>query len=324
MYYRILFIVLSLLCNTSLYSVLVVAEKLDIDNFEGQPKTFYLYGDHHISDPETTKGQIAALQYRFVRREEKEEEVLHVLVEQSSDLVRDFYDSPMMLLDIIPALTKNTKLTKTVVEDVEIRCVGYASAAVLQPSIDPFEISNPCYLNAGDKWCTVNHITFQDLFNEYEEYRSKIEICQVNSSSVIQGIITEKLNDLDKEHRDLLEILKKRGISSDEGIWNLSCRLFQNRADDFRKQLYDSIFYLFLHLFDLACLKRMIELKEKPKIALIAGSWHVWAVNIMLLTAGARIVTLRGKFPRTECLYEPLGGKCLDLFFHSYFNCSIM
>jgi len=324
LHYRIFFIIFSILCNTS-YPVLVVAEKLAVDNFEGQPKTFYLYADDHTSDPGVTQDQIVALHNSFMRREKKEKDVLHLLVEKPAHLARDFYDSPMMLMDIIPALTENTRLTKTIVEDVEIRAIGNAACAVLKPSLDPFSIPNPCYSNAADRWCTINHITFQDLFAEYDQYKQKMLVCHENTSFLLHDVIAKKLLDLDEEYKALLKMLANKRISSKEEIWDLSCRLFKSGSKTLREQLYSDILDLFLHLFDLSCLRRMIELKKRPKIGLIAGFWHIHAISAMLLGTRARMLVSHGVFPIIQSLYKPLKAKHLDLFVRSNSgNCLIM
>jgi len=291
---------------------LVDSRKLIYTDLNGQTKQFYLFGDVHRSS-QADQEQLTAMQSILTNRESKETDLLHILIEQPTSVVRMFNEEvPTVLMDLTQRVNG---LNHTRAENTEIRCVAHAATFLFQPDFDfnPCEVFPEMVFDTAKKQCVVEKVTVADLIDEFLLYKGKIQqFKNSNVSQSIKKIIEKEISTLEQKYEKFFKVIRKLSISNDESLLTISQKMYQDEQHNARESIHLGIRDLFAHLFDLYIFKRMIKL-DVSKIALIAGFLHTIFVKQMLEEAGATVLVFHtSNFGVNNVV--PLEPKYLDIF----------
>ncbi len=270
----------------------------------------------HCESP-ADQDQLTVMKDNLIQRDAESGKQLRVFIETPARLC-NFFIQPKVTTHLRDAL-EEASLSRTEIQDVEIRCVSGAANYILQPELDPHTISSGLEYNAQKSHCTIDEVTFKSLEEEFSRYINHLQEAQKGySNHAVQEIFTEKLEYAQSEYNALKNDIKTYKIDLDDTILEVSKRLYANRPadeDDPRQLLFQRILHIFEPLFELYIFHQILISREISEIVVIAGSWHIQSIRSMLRGIRAKLIVSH-EGANAACLEK----KYLD-FFEDQWDC---
>lgn len=292
----------------SMHAVLVQLDELR--GPDGQ--TIRLLSEIHRTS-EADQKQLAAMQASLTKRDAREgAKPLQILVETPCELALS--NRPDKVTTHIQDIVERSRLRKTEVQDVEIRCISAAAVFIFQHA-DPGTIPPEWQYNAQEVRCVVGEITFEDLKQEFDYYVDYLQqVQQKRTDDTVKEIFNEKLEAAQADYQELLNDLQEYQIDLKSSVLAVSKRLYARKSvtDDPREIIYNRIFHVFDSLFELYIFHKILDAQKTAEVAVIAGACHIQSVKSMLINLKAQWRGSRGKVSSgcEVCLQE----EDLDVF----------
>ncbi|TET06300.1 hypothetical protein E3J79_02520 [Candidatus Dependentiae bacterium] len=286
----VLFCVIFLFCcffTNYFLAVLVQVSKLKDEDFNGHHKKFFLFFDIHKS-PRKKDGtqQLSDLKSILIERESKKTDLLHILIEQPPSVVKMFDQTLAVTSDLVDYIKK---LRNTTAENIEIRCIANMASFLLQKDRNPYEVFPKLCFDIAEKLCTVDEVLVGDLIVEYDSSMKLIKERQLFLSPALKQLFSSEISDLEEMFKNFKSLLVQLGIQSEQRWLDIAKQIYDERQEEKRKKLYCYVSRVFEDLFEFHILKRMTELSNYPKIALIAGWLHSQMLLQMLVKSGVQV-----------------------------------
>lgn len=319
-YFR-LFTVIFCFYGCMMRAVLVEVNRMKKD--DGQ--TIDLFSEVHYESPQDDAQQLKDMQEFLVVRDKQSQKRLHMFVEKPAEINKMFGCAPKITTDLHSRL-RPLRLQRTKLENIEIRNVANAAQYLLQPGIDPRNVSPKIVWDAAHKQkCVVGDITFANLAGEYKMYKNRF-VKKRNKlvSRQHKEVLSEKIEDIKNAYQDLETTQNELHIKKHGRILGYAKLMAQRDDEDSRTTLFSDINHLFSPILELHSVFRMLDKHDIEKLGLVAGSWHVQQVKSLLRTMG---VQAAGSYGTTIGDIKPLTKDQLNIFVDQYGfspSCTVM
>ncbi len=257
---------------------------------ELRAKKFVLWGDCHVHMPEDER-QLEHLAQVLLKRDRESDEDMHILIECPPARMYMFPSVMSHLMDRLKGCRR------TVVQNIEMRCMTGAACTVLNPDISP-GFFWPRYCDSGYGTCLIEDVTKLDVDYEISYYKRLVD----EQLSTMVPRYADAIRILEPEYQACMHAYKERcaflSLVPETRILDLSRKLYEEVPQQ-RAYLFKAIHDLSSVLFDMHICVSVMALTHPRIIGLVAGVAHTDNLHGILQRMGNRSIASYG------CTWSP-------------------
>lgn len=228
-----------------------------------------LLGHHHKQTGWDHEGRQIDELIEICKEGVKEGKKFHILYEKIGPLARFLLPQRSMLGDIEQDFAK-AQVPNCTFENIEIRDASGVAWEIFQ--FKGKVLSPKIALKNSSK--TLDELTFQDVFDEFEKYAGELEqfaVKTVEKHADYQNVwrVQFKYNDARWHIDKIKEFLQENNLNENSKILELALE-----RKDYCDWLHRQTDSAFSHLLELHMLRRLLQVDSQICPIVIAGAWH--------------------------------------------------
>jgi hypothetical protein len=236
-----------------------------------------LFGERHVPASPKDEAQVNSLFASTKEFVDKTGRPLHVMLEEPNQVSKRIQRYPKVVSSLrrMVHLEKNKKIKA---ENAEIRCAATMARYILSGNpVLAFQMNakRPFGSKKLTRWQSVEGVTFNDLYNEFEEAFSKIE----------------KIRPVDDLRAELAEFKRAYPLYGNDSIYSVT-KSFDN---DQRGEMHSRITGIADKILEYYLLVRALAKSRKKDVMIVAGAYHTGVLRGLLKNEACSLIDFKNK-----------------------------